>query len=70
MTGYLTCETVMAGTSAAAARSPKEIEQREGCVLEIEVSLGFEESSTIEELWLEKTYFKICLYMLHVHLPA
>lgn len=49
MTGYLTCETVIAGTSVAAEIKPKEIDQ---CILTTEVLFGFEGSSTTDELWL------------------
>jgi hypothetical protein len=49
MTAYLTCETVIAGTSAAVASNPREIELGEGCMFMMGVLLGFEESSAIHE---------------------
>lgn len=54
MMGYLTCETVIAGTSTADASSPKEVEEREECIFMVEVLLDFEESSAADEFWLER----------------
>ena len=71
MMGYLTCETVIAGTSAAEASSVKEIELREWCMLMMEILLGLEESSVADELWLEIIILQpVCLHAVHIYTTA
>jgi hypothetical protein len=71
MMGYLTCETVIAGTSAADASSPKEIEEREECMFMMEVLLGFEESSAADGFWLERIILQpMRLHAVHLYTSA